>query len=288
MSFYKTKESKKINTFINHISLLVFSGFIWLGGAYNLLNLLLGDNTIYIDFLYNSLVFRAISGVFYYSNMVLIYYMLNYYSTLQEKISSEAKLKELLKEAELNYLKAQINPHFLFNTLNSISALTLTEPAKAQEMIIKLSDFLRYVISQTIHKPAPLSDELENIQRYLKIEKIRFGTKLNFEFNVNSQALNKHIPMLILQPLYENAIKHGVYESTTPINIKTTIDVLQENLIISIINNYEKTPTSFKSAGIGLKNIKERLKIMYQNTELLKTIKTDNQFEVLLTIPQNL
>ncbi len=287
MNFYKTKESKKINLLINHISLLVFSGFIWLGASYNILNYLAGDNTLYKDFLYSSLFFRGISGVFYYSNIVLIYYILNYYSNLQQKISSEAKLKELLKEAELNYLKAQINPHFLFNSLNSISALTLSEPAKAQEMIIKLSDFLRYVISQTVNKPAQLSEELENIQRYLEIEKIRFGAKLNFEFNLSPDAHNKEIPMLILQPLYENAIKHGVYESTTPINIITTINTTPETLNISISNNYEKTATSFKSAGIGLRNIKERLRIMYQNTELLKVNKTDNRFEVQLLIPQN-
>ena len=286
LEFYKNRELKTINLIINHLTLLVFTGFVWLGTSYNILYYLAVGNSGYQKFLYDSLLFRSVSGVFYYSNIVLIYYILSYYRNLQEKISTEAKLKELLKESELNFLKAQINPHFLFNSLNSVSALTLSEPAKAQEMIIKLSDFLRYVISQTEDKLEPLSKELENIQRYLEIEKIRFGEKLNFIFNLDENALNGLIPMLILQPLYENAIKHGVYESIEPITIKTDVQFENNFLKISIVNNYEASIGQFKGAGIGIKNIKERLKLTYHNPDLLTIKKTNTHFEVLLIIPQ--
>jgi len=286
LEFYKTKEIKTVNLIINHLTLLVFVGFVWLGLSYNILYFSAEGNTFYQHFLYDSLIYRGISGVFYYSNIVLIYYMLSYYRNLQEKISNEAKLKELLKEAELNFLKAQINPHFLFNSLNSISALTISEPPKAQEMIIKLSDFLRYVISQNENKPASLNKELDNIQRYLEIEKVRFGNKLNFTFNVSSESQDMLVPVLILQPLYENAIKHGVYESTEPITITTLINAENDFLKIAISNNYEPYTASYKGAGIGLKNIKERLKLIYQNPEFIKITKTDTYFEVQLTIPQ--
>ena len=195
-------------------------------------------------------------------------------------------MQELLKEAELNFLKAQINPHFLFNSLNSVSALTLSEPAKAQDMIIKLSDFLRYVISQNENKLSPLSKELENIQRYLEIEKIRFGDKLSFIFNVDEASMGFLIPVLILQPLYENAIKHGVYESIDPITIRTDVQLEENYLLITINNNYELEPVQFKGAGIGIKNIKERLNLMYHNPGLLIVKKTESNFEVQLTIPQ--
>jgi len=286
LEFYKSKEQKTFNIIINQLSLVVFTGLIWLGLSYNILNFANSGNIVYQNFLYNSLLFRGVIGVFYYSIIVLIYFILSYYRNLQEKISNEAKLQELLKEAELNFLKAQINPHFLFNSLNSVSALTLTEPAKAQEMIIKLSDFLRYVISQTEDKLTPLSHELENIKRYLEIEKIRFGEKLNFVFIVEEGAQNSQIPVLILQPLYENAIKHGVYESIEPITIKTDISLSNNFLNISILNNYETSVGQFKGAGIGIKNIKDRLKLTYHNPDLLKVTKSDIHFEVQLTIPQ--
>ena len=286
LEFYKIKEQKIVNLIINQLSLVVFTGLIWLGLSYNILNYANSGNTVYQNFLYNSLLFRGIIGVFYYSIIVLIYYILSYYRNLQEKISNEAKLQELLKVAELNFLKAQINPHFLFNSLNSVSALTLTEPAKAQEMIIKLSDFLRYVISQNEDKLTPLSHELENIKRYLEIEKIRFGEKLNFIFDVDINALDSKIPVLILQPLYENAIKHGVYESIEPITIKTIVQVENNFLKINIANNYEPSVGQFKGAGIGIKNIKDRLKLIYHNTDLLTIIKTNTNFEVQLLIPQ--
>lgn len=286
MEFSKIKDQKIFNSIINHLTFVVFIGFIWLGLSYNILSFLTTENASYQSFLYNSLFFRGVIGVFYYTNIVLIYYMLSYYRNLQEKISTEAKLQELLKEAELNFLKAQINPHFLFNSLNSISSLTITEPVKAQEMIIKLSDFLRYVISQTENKPTPLNKELDNIQRYLEIEKIRFGDKLNFVFNCHQDTFNRLIPVLLLQPLYENAIKHGVYESIDPITINTSISLENDFLKIIIGNNYEHYTASHKGAGIGLKNIRERLKLIYQNPELLKINKTDTYFEVQLLIPQ--
>lgn len=283
--YYRSKDSKTVNLIINHLSIMVFAGFIWIGASYNILNWFSGNNEGYKKFLYESLLFRGISGFFYYSIIVLIYYILSYYQNLQEKISNESKLRELLRTAELNFLKSQINPHFLFNSLNSISSLTLNEPGKARDMIIKLSDFLRYVVSQPENKPVPLSHEIENIKRYLEIEKVRFGSKLEFQFSIPLECANCLIPVLILQPLYENSVKHGVYESVTPITIITEVRLADDFFEISISNNFESGVVEKKGAGIGIKNIKERLRLMFNNADLLTISKKDHIFEVLLKIP---
>lgn len=284
--YYRSKDSKTVNLIINHLSIMVFAGFIWIGFSYNILIWISEDNEVYKKFLYDSLLFRGISGVFYYSIIVLIFYILSYYQNLQEKISNESKLRELLRTAELNFLKSQINPHFLFNSLNSISSLTLNEPGKAREMIIKLSDFLRYVVSQPENKPVPLSHEIENIKRYLEIEKVRFGNKLEFVFNVPDDCMQSLIPVLILQPLYENAVKHGVYESVTPITISTEVRLVNDYFEIKISNNFEPFVVEKKGSGIGIKNIRERLRLMFNNSDLLTINKNDHIFEVLLKIPR--
>jgi two-component system, LytTR family, sensor kinase len=130
-------------------------------------------------------------------------------------------LKSLVKEAELHALKSQINPHFLFNSLNSISSLTMTDPLKAQEMVINLSSLMRYSLKHDQVDKVPFSEELKNNQLYLQIEKVRFGNKFNAVFDIDDKCLNANIPNMILQPLYENAIKYGVYEATEPVDIIT-------------------------------------------------------------------
>lgn len=285
VEFYRTKDPRIVNLIINHLSVLAFTGLIWLGVSYNVMNFI-SNSGDYSSFLYESLLLRGISGVFFYAVIVLLYYVLSYYRTLQEQISNEVRLRELLKTAELNFLKAQINPHFLFNSLNSISSLTITNPTKAREMIIKLSDFLRYVISRTDDKPVRLSDEIDNIARYLDIEKVRFGDKLSFTFDIQPEAQHLLLPVLLLQPLYENAVKHGVYESTEPIVISTAAYTDNNNLIVSISNNYEPAVSNQKGAGIGISNIRERLRLLYANNASLRINDTGKLFDVNLVIPQ--
>ena len=149
----------------------------------------------------------------------------------------ESKLKEKIKEAELQTLKSQINPHFLFNGLNSISSLTLSDPERAHDMIIKLSGFLRYSLAHDPNKLIPLKSEIENMESYVAVEKTRFGDKLIFEKEVCKGCDNKNVPFLILQPLIENAIKHGVYESTKPVVIKLFCkETTDDKLLIAVSN----------------------------------------------------
>jgi Putative regulator of cell autolysis len=229
--------------------------------------------------------FVVFNGIMGYTIVILSYYLYMYSRSLREKHENELLLQRSLKEVEISMLRSQINPHFLFNSLNSISSLTMVDADRAQEMVVKLSDYLRYTVSQEKTAFVALSKEVENIHRYLEIEKIRFGAKLKYQFSISGDALAAEIPAMILQPLYENAIKHGVYESTEPILIETKAYMDNDILIVSIKNNYQQGAPMGKGAGIGLRNIAERLKLIYQNETLLH-IKNENQvFEVTLIIP---
>jgi two-component system, LytTR family, sensor kinase len=227
------------------------------------------------------------TGYFLYTIYVIFFYALNYYNGFMEKIRSEGKLKALVKEAELYALKSQINPHFLFNSLNSISSLTMTDPEKAQEMVINLSQLMRYSLKHDQNEKVSFKQELENNKLYLHIEKVRFGKKLNPSFDINEECLKAEIPNMILQPLYENAIKYGVYESTESVDVFTGCQMTKDGgLEVTIKNTYDPDVLSKKGEGIGLRNIRERLQIIYGNPGLLKVEDNKKEFKVTLTIPQ--
>lgn len=230
---------------------------------------------------------RIFGGYMLYTIYVIFFYAVNYYQGFKEKLRNEGKLKALVKEAELHALKSQINPHFLFNSLNSISSLTMTDPERAQEMVINLSQLMRYSLKHDQNEKVSFKQELENNQLYLKIEKVRFGTKLNPSFEIDKKCLAAEIPNMILQPLYENAIKYGVYEATEPVDIITGARMTNEGLEIVIRNTYDPNVLSKKGEGIGLRNIRERLQIIFGNPHLLKIEDNKKEFKVTLAIPQN-
>src|ERR1039457_3820795 len=142
--FSHSGKQNSFNFIFSHVITLVIILFIWLGLGTAILHLLFQGNEGYSDFYSKSIPWRIISGILFYLILVMIYYVIIYYNNLQEKMNNEAMLNEIVKDSELNLLKAQINPHFLFNSLNSVSSLILTNPSQAHEMVIKLSDFLRY------------------------------------------------------------------------------------------------------------------------------------------------
>jgi two-component system, LytTR family, sensor kinase len=186
---------------------------------------------------------------------------------------------------ELNLLKSQINPHFLFNSLNSISSLTITDAEKAQDMLIKLSEYLRYALKQKDNKPVTLKEELDNCNRYLEIEKIRFGDKLITNFDIEIECYTKKLPVLILQPLYENAVKHGVYESLVPVKITTKVYMSGSKMNICISNDYDNTAITRKGEGIGLDNVKTRLNLFYNKKSELIIDKQEDSFFTTIILP---
>lgn len=207
--------------------------------------------------------------------------------TLEKQFKQHTDTAGLLKEAELFKLRQQLQPHFLYNSLNSISALTMIEPDKAQEMIGKLSDFLRHSVQREAKELILLKEELDYLETYLAIESIRFGDRLNVVINTPDNP-DATIPPFLLQPLLENAIKFGLYGSTGKVTIIISIAIQKDMLILTITNPYDadagKTP---KGTGFGLKGVGRRLQLVYARADLLDTEKTENTFTTILKIPQH-
>ena len=271
-----------------HFSLasILITGWLLLG--YGICWLIGSDNDAYLRFLGMSLWWKALEGVLFYVVAVLVYYLYLYLEQLNEKADNEIRLNRLLKDGELNLLKSQINPHFLFNSMNSVNSLIIRSPEQAQEMLVALSDYLRYAVLATNRVHSCIADEMENIARYLSIEKLRFGDKLVYEPEIDPGCLTAEIPAMLLQPLFENAIKHGVYESleTVRIVVKITKDGQYLNIVLS--NDFDGEGVSRKKgSGTGLKNIRERLRIQYGASAALQAKAENGVFAVTLKIPQN-
>jgi two-component system, LytTR family, sensor kinase len=204
---------------------------------------------------------------------------------IQQKIKQQSDAATLLKEAELYKLRQQLQPHFLYNSLNSISALTMIEPAKAQEMIGKLSEFLRSSVKREAQDKIPVAEELNYIEAYLTIESIRFGDRLNVLFD-KDYTDDAQIPPFLLQPVLENAIKFGLYGRTGDVTIRVTIRWEPGMLTIIISNPYDAQGQIPRGTGFGLDSINRRLYLLFGRTDLLETQKTEDLFTTILKIPQ--
>jgi two-component system LytT family sensor kinase len=285
--FYSNIKHQALFTkIINHLILIIIFLGLWVIIDYLILSSSFKNNSGYLEYLRTTLSWRIGNGFLFCGMIIIAYYLLVFYQNFREKVVKESELKTLIKESELSSLKSQINPHFIFNSLNSISSLTIISPEKARNMIIKLSDFLRYSISQSDEKMTSLKDEMQNINRYLDIEKIRFGDRLKVVENIDEQCFNKKLPGLILQPLVENAVKYGVYESVDQAKIEISTSCSEKALKIKIKNDYDPDLVEKKGEGIGLKNIGSRLGIIYKNENLMVINKSNNTFEVAIIFPQ--
>lgn len=257
----------------------------WLGLTVGILGALFGSNETYDSFLSESLFWRGFIGVMIYLVLVLVYYLISYARTLRERAQAEEKLRTLVKESELNMLKSQINPHFLFNSLNSISSLITSNPEEAREMIIRLSDFLRYSLKHRENQFVPLDEEIVRMKDYLAIEKIRFGDKLKYELLLAGACTKVKVPTMILQPLVENAIKHGVYESLEPVSITFDCRLEEEFLVLRMENDFDPEMPVHKGTGVGLQNVSERLNLAYDGRGRMTKSSSGGIFTVTLFIP---
>jgi len=189
------------------------------------------------------------------------------YSASQKLKRREILLMKEKTEAELNFLKSQINPHFLFNTLNNIYSLAREKSDKTADVILKLSSLLRFMLYETKEKFIPISKEIQFMNTYLEIQKIRFDERLKIEFR-NSVTDNQELVLpLILLPFLENAFKHGASESTDDKFININLEIDNNILNYSVINSFEKNDNE-KSKGIGLINFERQLKLVYNDFRL--------------------
>lgn len=204
----------------------------------------------------------------------------------EETLRRSDETERMQKDAELLKLRAQLQPHFLFNSLNSIGALAGSRPDEARVMVTKLSDFFRGTLQQDDHKLIQLSAELDHLQLYLDIEKVRFSHRLETIIHCNPEAMHLMIPALILQPLMENAVKYGLYGTTGRVVIE--LQAFEENgyLVVELKNPYDDDQLPPGGTGLGLQILQRRLQLLYSRVDLLKTSKADQIFTASLKIPQ--
>lgn len=200
-----------------------------------------------------------------------------------EKTGLITKLK--LKEAELKLLKAQIHPHFLFNTLNNLYGLTLEKSDDAPALVLRLSEILDYILYRCEEKLVPLSEEINNLKNYIEIQKVRYSDKLklNIDFPISTEHLL--IAPLIFLPYVENSFKHGVSKHSGFSYLEIIIQVMGNNLLFNIknSNNNVENDVSYTS-GIGLKNVKKRLDLIYPEKYILSIANKPESFSVNLTL----
>lgn len=219
--------------------------------------------------------------------VMLINWIYFYLKEQQRRENHDLETQKLAKENELAKIRHQLQPHFLFNSLNSINALIGTKPEKAREMVLQLSDFLRGTIKRTDNQIVTFNEELELLLLYLSIEKVRFGNRLQTQFIQNEEVLDCKIPAMILQPLVENAIKFGLYDNLDEVIISIKAELENNYLVLKISNPFDKdTAKTNTGTGFGLSSVFQRFKLIYNREDLLRFKTQDNIFTVTLKIPQ--
>jgi LytS/YehU family sensor histidine kinase len=195
--------------------------------------------------------------------------------------------EKLAKEAELFKLRQQMQPHFLFNSLNSISALVGTQPEQARKMINQLSDFLRGTLKKEDQQWVILSDEFQYLELYLDIEKVRFGHRLSTVIYCEEESQLMKLPPMLLQPIVENAIKFGLYDTVGEVTISITAEKRDACLLITVQNPFDpETSHPNKGTGFGLSSVQRRLYLLFARNDLLETVVQNNLFTTIVKIPQ--
>jgi len=239
----------------------------------------------YMDFLDYTLIIRIILSLLICISLVKGILLYNQLQECSEIGSLESKSKEILKDAELQKLQQQLQPHFLFNSLNSINALIITNPDEAGVMVQKLSDFLRYTTKSSGEQFVSLKEELKFLELYLDIEKVRFGHRLEIEKKVDESCLNGEIPTLILQPIVENAIKFGLYGTTDKVKITLSVSCDSKYTYIEVKNPFDQDMIPPKGTGFGLNGLNRRLYLLFARNDLMETKTIDKIFIASLKIP---
>jgi LytS/YehU family sensor histidine kinase len=233
-----------------------------------------------------------IAGIF--SILVLIFLLIAsmHYVIIGFERSNESErqtfeLRLLAQDAELRALRAQIDPHFLFNSLNSISALTTANPERARTMVVLLGEFFRNSLDLGSKNRIPLSDELSLINKFLTIEQVRFGARLLVQRDIAKDSLECKIAPLLLQPLIENAVRHGISQLVEGGTITLTTKIRNDKLHISVENPFDPDYIAKKGTGLGIRNVRSRIQTLYSDEGRISVEKSGSTFKVELSFPIN-
>jgi LytS/YehU family sensor histidine kinase len=231
----------------------------------------------------------AITSTYLYLSWAGLYFGIKYYESLQQQREATLRAGTLAQEAQLKMLRYQLNPHFLFNTLNAISTLILdNENRTANQTVMRLSEFLRYTLDQDPMKKVTLRQEIEAMNLYLTTEKLRFGDRLRLEYAIEDAALDALVPSLLLQPLIENAVKYAVSPSEQGGSIRIegrTRGAMLELAVADDGPGLGATPTPGTGRGVGLRNTRERLAVLYEDRHRFATLDNRPGLRIELGLP---
>jgi len=283
MRYYLPREEKYWYIIISSIIVC----FIWLILIQLVFNIFFPDGDAYLQFYKSTYAIRFGAGFLLVSSINMFSLLLYNQQAQKEITARQSETEKLNREAELTKLRQQLQPHFLFNSLNSISSLTASSPEKARQMIQQLSEFLRGMLKKDDEKFISLKTEMQYLNLYLEIEKVRFGHRLQTEILYSQQEENALLPPMILQPIVENAIKYGLYDTLDEvlISIKGRLD--DHQLIITVTNPYDpESGRGPRGTGFGLSSIRRRLFLLYSRKDLVQVSELENLFTTELRIPQ--
>ena len=270
---------------LNHIAAAVVVALLWIVLA-KVLALGVSRRFAHLDERFSSqlpLLFGI--GVLLYLLAVALHYVLLSLESSKEAETREQEARTMAKEAELKALKMQINPHFLFNSLNSISALATVDGVRAREMCIKLSDFLRSTLSLGERQSISLRDELGLAKAYLDVEQVRFGARLKVELETDAGCDHCVVPPLFLQPLVENAVKHGIAGLVDGGTIRLEARCRDGRLHVTVDNQFDPEAPAARRHGLGLQNVRNRLRALYENEARVDTTASEHRFVVEVDLP---
>jgi two-component system, LytTR family, sensor kinase len=258
-----------------------------LGGFLLLFYLLLGEATYREAMFHENWMYMSINYFSMYGVLTGIFYFNHAQALARENEKRESELRLRTKQMELAVLKAQLNPHFLFNTLNAINALIGSNPTAARTVLVKLSDVLRYALESDRTDFVSLREELDFTETYLSIEKARLGERLETEFQISPEAYAALIPPMLLQPLVENAVKHGIAPKATGGQIQVRAETNGKQLQITVTDTGLGSHAAAQTAGsgVGLQNTNTRLQKLFGERSALNIKSAADGFTVSFVIP---
>jgi len=224
-------------------------------------------------------------GVVLFLLAAALHYLLGAFEASQEAERRALQMEIASREAELRTLRAQIHPHFLFNSLNSINSLIGARPEEARRLCVRLGDFLRRSLTVGSRDIVPLAEELSLAEQLLAIEKVRFGDRLTLDVRADEAARDVGVPPLVLQPLVENAVTHGIAQMLEGGTIRVEAERRGEKLRIVIENPRDPDSTGRRGTGIGLQNVRRRLAALYGDEADLRVEPAEASFRVVLRLP---
>lgn len=263
-----------------HLGVAVVYSVIWYYGYLYLFDLFFGIEHLQGGGFIENRMWVIFSAFFEYVIVFSIFHIIDSIRKLKERERQAAELRELSNRQRIANLKAQLNPHFLFNTLNSINAMVSKDVDRTRSMIARLSEMLRYSLKSFEREKVSLREELNFVEKYLELEKHRFGERLDYEINVDKELVNVEVPPMTIQPLVENAVKHGISSSDQGGTVTVEVSRHREGMKVEVtdtgqgVSDFEQLKSS---DGIGIRNTDKHLKKRYGQDSALQFDSVDSE-----------